>query len=156
MKKKIFITLCTIFMAILPQTISADEIEQADLKNQDVRLFANIASTYTVKLPSEVDVTNLNTSFKIAFKGNISSNEQISVSMPEHVNLVDDKKFTTGHDLIDIAVSVDKNDFIYSDLEEKLYIEDAEATVSLAHATIPAGNWSVTLPITIGLTDRVK
>lgn len=142
--------LVMICVSLFPLTAFAEDVEATTNGTQNVELYANVVSSYTVKLPRKVDVKNNETSFEIEIKGDIAGDEKLTVTVPESASLLETA--VNSHNSIALTVANEKNVFTYSDLKSD-YVSggDGSSTVSITHSTIPAGNWSVNLPIVIAL-----
>lgn len=152
--KKIMITFLTSMMLFASaNAVFAEETETETDKDTTVQLYAEVTSTYTVKLPKKVDVTNKSVSFDVQAKGSISSDEKISVAFDQTAQLKDNND-TNGRSSIALTISNYAHDFLYSVLEVATYGNDAKFSVGVTHDNdIPAGSWSVDLPVTIALAN---
>lgn len=152
--KKILTTVLVSMMALMiPSGIFADTAYNEVDSDSNVKLYANVDSTYTVKFPQEVDVTAKSTDIFVQAKGNISSDKKISVALASSANLEDQSQATKKRDSIALTVTNNTHDFAYSDLKAD-YDNTVAFTANVAHTNdIPAGSWSVNLPVTIALAS---
>ncbi|MDO4940922.1 MAG: hypothetical protein Q4E33_04440 [Erysipelotrichaceae bacterium] len=150
--KKLMITLLTSMMLFaLPNAVWAEEETNTETdKDTTVQLYAEVGSEYTVKLPKKVNVKDKSVSFDVQAKGNISSDKKIAVAFSESA-LLKDANSTDGRQSISLTISNGTHDFLYTVLEPN-YSNDAKFAVGVTHENdIPAGSWSVDLPVTIAL-----
>ncbi|MBQ0036650.1 MAG: hypothetical protein KBT35_07010 [Firmicutes bacterium] len=150
--KKLMVTLLTSMMLFaLPNAVWAEEGTETETdKDTTVQLYAEVGSEYTVKLPKKVNVKDKSVSFDVQAKGNISSDEKIAVAFAESAQLKDSNN-TGGRQSIALTITNGTHDFLYTVLEST-YGNDAKFAVGVTHENdIPAGSWSVDLPVTIAL-----
>ena len=131
---------------LIPHGVFADEQEV----NEDatVLLTATKLSTYTVKLPQSVDVSENSVSFDVLAKGDIIATKQLSISSGNSATLSD----TYGRANVSVTVSKSGSAFTYDVLPAN-YDNTKKVTFTLTHATLGAGSYSGELPITISLDN---
>lgn len=160
MKKLMTAVLAACMVIAIPSTIFADEVQdvpqvvdQDSQEETSVKLYAEVGSTYAVRLPEKVDVETSPKGFDVEAKGDISSTEKLSVSFPETATLVDTNTGASKKDDIDLTISNNSHDFAYDDLKDD-YDENVKFTVSVSHDdAVTAGTWEVDLPVTITLAS---
>ena len=151
---KITALMALLTLVFLPLSVLGEDQEVTGDGSADVKLYAKLESTYTVKLPKSVDITTSGTTFDYLVKGEIASNETLVVSIPGSCTIHETD--SAGVDLEagrpDITVTLvnsDTDGFGYSELPTEY--GDAKGTVTVTHSGIPAGYWQGDLGITIGL-----
>lgn len=160
MKKLMTAVLAACMIISIPSTIFADEVQdvpqvvdQDSQEETSVKLYAEVGSTYAVRLPEKVDVETSPKGFDVEAKGDISSTEKLSVSFPETATLADTNTGANKKDDIELTISNNSHDFAYDDLKAD-YDTDVKFTVSVSHESdITAGIWEVDLPVTIALAS---
>ena len=151
MKKFLTALIATAVVLGIPSAVYAEEQETDE--NTTVRLYANVESSYTVRLPEEVDVEDLSTDFTVEALGDISSAEKISVAFDSSATLTDQNPSDDKRDGIALTVTNGTFDFTYDVLSDE-YTDAAAQTVTVSHEeTIPAGIWEVSLPVSISLVE---
>ena len=154
--KKILTTLLTAAMIVAtPAAIFADEDPQ-ELENPStgtIKLIASKTSSYTVKLPKVVDVSDNEKVINIYAKGDVDASKKIMVveSSDETHYLKDDAGKKTKKKLTVTA----GNGILGSDVGED-YNNDKYTTLTITHDDIAAGSWTCNLPIVIRLDDVVS
>ncbi|MBO7677519.1 MAG: hypothetical protein J6S49_08400, partial [Erysipelotrichaceae bacterium] len=99
-------------------------------------------------LPSTVDVLNNSVDFIVQVKGDITADKQLSISSGSTATLTD----SLGRANVTVNVSKVGGPFTYDQLPSDYNSTDI-VTFTLTHATLAAGSYSGTLPITIGLEN---
>ena len=159
--KKILTILCAGLLMTSPLAILAEgPAEQVDETNNyvtedsdaNVKLYAEVTSTYSVKIPKEFDVTLTETNLKIYAKGDISADEKLSISyQKDDVALKEVSDSATKHDDVALTLTGDNVDLLWNQLLGD-YEENPNLTINIKHAVLAAGYWETNLPITIALT----
>ena len=154
MKKSLTI-LCTLLMMITSTaTMFADEnnIVVEENKTVDVELYAEVTSTYSVKIPKKFDVKETETNLVIYAKGDITANERLAISyknqdvaLSETAKSADDK-----HPDVPLTLTGDAVSFSWDQIRND-YPQNSSLTINIKHAALKAGYWSTNLPITIAL-----
>ena len=156
LKSILFLVLA--ILIFLPLSIDADDQDITD--SGVVKLYANIGSTYTVKLPKSVDITEPGTTFDYYLKGDLDGKSRIVVSCPQTTTIreYNDGGVTlgeSGHP--DVTASMTNSntdgfgyDVINSDYDESL-TSKAKGTITIDHNGLPAGCWRGILNIKISL-----
>ena len=151
MKKILTTLMVAMLMAIVPMNLFAEG--DTDLGNNPtsgtVELYANVASEYSVKFPSRVDVTPTSKTFNVYAKGDIASDETLTISYDNssEIKLVDVN--TSGKEDIALNISVTGNTFTYETLP--VNYSDTSALFTITHAAITAGAYEADLPLVISL-----
>lgn len=154
--RKYLSLLLALLLSLSPTAISAtdDYNEVTSDGDQTIELYALVTSSYTVKLPKSVDVSTSGTTFTIEVKGDIAADEQISISFDDcSLSETSVKTGDDAHEDIELTVSADVETFTFDLIEADTYAETGKATVTVTHDTIPAGDWSADLSVTISLND---
>ena len=153
MKKFLTVLLSAAMLIAAPATIFADEniqelgsTDESDVDGS-IDLEAIIVSSYTLKLPTKVDVKNNSTTFDIYAKGDVDGAKKIVISEDNAGNneLTDASGVKTAQKL---TVSFGQG-ILGSDI--KADYDTAKETVTVTHDTLLAGSWSCELPIVIQL-----
>lgn len=151
MKKILTVLMVTALMIGLPMSnVFADqELNEGDSEGT-VELVALKASSYTVKLPVQVDVSELSTTFKALIKGDVDGSKKIV--------LAEDK--TGGDNYLKDEAELKPDILLNINIDKAMNGEDIFAeytldgiTFTVTHDAIAAGNYRCDLPITITLTD---
>ena len=154
MKKIFTIALAFSLMLLMPGAIFAEENNEQEITSagsENVELYAEVDSTYTVRLPQKVDVTNKTKTFDVDAYGNISSQKKVSVVFNTSAQLLDKNTSNNKREAISLTISNNSHDFTFDQLEDD-YCDDVKFTVTVTHSEdIPAGSWSVNLPVVISL-----
>lgn len=69
------------------QSINAEDNKVTKEGDQNVLLFSNVVSQYTVRLPKVVDISNNSSSFEIEAKGDIAGTEVLTIEVPEDMKI---------------------------------------------------------------------
>ena len=154
MKKSLTI-LCTLLMMVTSTaTMFAEEndIVVEENKTVDVKLYAEVTSTYSVLIPKEFNVKETETNLVIYAKGDITANERLAISyknqdvaLSETATNADDK-----HPDVPLTLSGDAASFSWDQIKDD-YLQNSSLTINIKHAALKAGYWSTNLPITIAL-----
>lgn len=147
--KKLFTLLFATLMVLLPAGVFADE-QEVTSDSATVQLTASKASSYKVKLPQTVDVSSNSTTFNVYAKGDIASNQKITVSVGEGDHILKDV-LTTSSKQANLSVSVSNGDFLFENLGVENYSQEKYATFTVTHETLSAGSYAYNLPIVIEL-----
>lgn len=155
MKKILTVLLTTLMVMAIPANVFAqegDNVQEISSTSATLELYAKKASSYTIKLPSKVDVSSTSTTVSISACGNVSGSEQIVIEenkgesgttvnyLQDVTDLKDDKALTVS---VDTAIS---GTDITADYNQK-----AVATMTITHDELDAGDYTCNLPITIKL-----
>ena len=154
MKKILTALLATALLVATPSAIFADENPNQELNTPSsgsIELFATVASSYTLKLPKKVDVSAASTEIKIYAKGDVDGGKKI---------MVREKVETGGHSLADkaskqqaVALTVTAGTGINGKDVGADYNDEKYTTLTVAHGTLGAADWSCNLPIVISLDN---
>lgn len=147
--KKIFTLLFATLMVLLPVGVFADE-QEVSVNSATVQLTATKGSTYKVKLPQTVDVSENSTTFNVYAKGDIATNQKISVSVGEGDHALKDV-LEDSLKQMDISIDVSNGDFLFAKLGVTNYSLEDFATFTVTHETLSAGSYIYNLPIVIEL-----
>lgn len=157
--KKILTVLLAIAMITTTSTgIFAEENEQeiatgatlADLSGK-INLEAIKASSYTVKLPKKVDVSNNSTTFDILAKGDVDASKKIViVEGNQGQNKLTDQAAVGAKTAVSLTVSFNGG-ILGKDIQAAY--GTAKDTVTITHSDLAAATWKCELPITIKLQD---
>ena len=161
MKKLLTAILATCMLLAMPSAIFADTTDddtqtydKSTAEQKKVRLYADVDSTYTVRLPQQVNVKEKSKDFDVDAKGNISSTKKVSVAFDGSASLVDTNTSDKKKESISLTITNNTHDFLFDDLLADDYNDTAKFTVNVAHDDeIPAGTWEVYLPVTISLAS---
>jgi len=148
--KKILMLMCVAMLLSVPNNVFAETDEEVTGNDATVSLIAAKASSYTVKLPKTVDVTDNTKTFDIFAKGDISADKQLVVTCQQ-----------TGLYLEDVVPGSNKRMPISASISDGTFTYDAlagdytqrKAVVTITHESLPAGNFHCDLPVTITLAE---
>ena len=144
--KKFTVLVILLLAMVLPVSVAAEDQEVS--ADTTVALIASRTSTYYALLPSTVDVLNNSVDFIVQVKGDITADKQLSISSGSTATLTD----SLGRANVTVNVSKVGGPFTYDQLPSDYNSTDI-VTFTLTHATLAAGSYSGTLPITIGLEN---
>ncbi|MBP5279424.1 MAG: hypothetical protein J6Z03_02990 [Erysipelotrichaceae bacterium] len=144
--KKFTVLVILLLAIVLPVSVAAEDQEVS--ADTTVALIASRTSTYYALLPSTVDVLNNSVDFIVQVKGDITADKQLSISSGSTATLTD----SLGRANVTVNVSKVGGPFTYDQLPSDYNSTDI-VTFTLTHATLAAGSYSGTLPITIGLEN---
>ena len=145
-------------LAFFPLSIAAED--QDITESGSVKLYAMIESSYTVKLPKSVDITESGTTFDYYLKGDLDGSSKVVVSCPTTsvVKEYNDSGVTlgeSGHPDVTVRLSNSNTTGFGYDVIGKEYDESASSkakgTITIEHDGLSAGNWQGDLGITITL-----
>lgn len=153
--KKI-LTVLSVFMMLvaMPIGILAEDDDTTLSNNPEegtVELYANVASTYSVKFPTRVDVTPTSKDFNVYAKGDIASDETLTISYDDSETINLDDGNATTKSLIPLTINVSSNEFGFDDLPAD-FDDNVYAQFSITHAAITAGHYTADLPLVIELS----
>lgn len=120
--------------------------------NGSVDLVAEVASTYTIKLPKEIDVTNEEVSVDILAKGDVDGAKKIVIS---ESNAGQNKLADLANKNEAEALTITFGSGIEGKDIDAAY-GTAKDTMTISHATLKAGSWKCVLPILIKLETVTK
>lgn len=112
-----------------------------ETSSDSISLSYSIEPTYSVVLPSIVDVSNDTSQFSIRVSGDIYADAYLEVIFAET------SKITNGRDNETVYVSQEKTHFTYSELSDS----GVTSTITLTHGSLKAGTYSGQLNLTITL-----
>ena len=144
--KKFAILVVMLLAMIMPASLAAEDQEVS--ANTTVALIAQKTSTYYASLPTTVDVLNNSVDFIVKVKGDITADKQLSITSGSTATLAD----SLGRSNVTVNVSHSGGPFTYDQLPSDYNNSDI-VTFTLTHATLGAGTYSGTLPITISLDN---
>lgn len=150
MKKILTVLLSAAMVVAAPASIFADEFQQIEnnVNEGTILLEASKASSYTVKLPTKVNVSNDSTTFNIYAKGDVDGSKMVVVEAQAGDHYIkDDAKLKADKKLTITAGDGIKGEFIGED-----YDLEKGTTMTLVHDPIEAGSWNGELPILIKLS----
>lgn len=154
--KKILTVLCSVgLLMAMPVNVFADEYEVKADGTKNVDLVANATSSYTVKIPKQVDVSDGDEDLTILAKGDIASDEKIAISYDDsNCALKDTSEATTKQEDVALTISFvdDVCDFLFDDIKGD-FANNSKVVINIKHGGIPAGSFAAVLPITIALTS---
>lgn len=120
--------------------------------NGSVDLVAEVVSTYTIKLPKEIDVTNEEVSVDILAKGDVDGAKKIVISESNagQNKLADLANKNEAETLtITFGSGIEGKDIAAA-------YGTAKDTMTISHAALKAGSWKCVLPILIKLENVTK
>lgn len=101
-----------------------------------------ITPTYTITMPSIVDISDNQVSFNFSVNGDIYYDSYLQIEFDEQVTI------SNGYITDVVYVSQDKTDFTYND-----FSNNSSATVNINHNKLSAGNWTGELKLVISLKE---
>lgn len=158
MKKSLTILCALLMMVTSFASVFADETpgDQEFIvstpQDVNVKLYAQVASSYSVKIPKEFDVTATNTSLVIYAKGDITANERLSISYTNSNIALSETATNTADKHADVPLTLtgDAVNLKWNQID-KDYLQNSNLSINIQHAALTAGYWSTNLPITIAL-----
>ncbi|MBQ3295897.1 MAG: hypothetical protein IJH00_05420 [Erysipelotrichaceae bacterium] len=144
--KKLIVLAVMLLALIVPNRVAAEDQEVS--ADTSVALIATRTSTYYASLPTVVDVLNNSVDFIVKVKGDITADKQLNITSGETATLSD----SLGRSSVTVNVSHSGGPFTYDELPAEYNNSDI-VTFTLTHATLGAGTYSGTLPITISLDN---
>lgn len=120
--------------------------------NGSVDLVAEVVSTYTIKLPKEIDVTNEEVSVDILAKGDVDGAKKIVIS---ESNAGQNKLADLANKNEAEALTITFGSGIEGKDIAAAY-GTAKDTMTISHAALKAGSWKCVLPILIKLENVTK
>ncbi len=144
--KKLIVLAVMLLLSIAPNSVAAEDQEVS--ADTSVALIATRTSTYYASLPTVVDVLNNSVDFIVKVKGDITADKQLNITSGETATLTD----SLGRSNVTVNVSHSGGPFTYDELPSEYNNSDI-VTFTLTHATLGAGTYSGTLPITISLDN---
>lgn len=144
--KKLIVLAVMLLALIVPNSVAAEDQEVS--ADTSVALIATRTSTYYASLPTVVDVLNNSVDFIVKVKGDITADKQLNITSGETATLSD----SLGRSSVTVNVSHSGGPFTYDELPAEYNNSDI-VTFTLTHATLGAGTYSGTLPITISLDN---
>lgn len=144
--KKFAILAVLLMTMIMPYSLAAEDQEVSS--DTTVALIASRTSTYYASLPTVVDVLNNSVDFIVKVKGDITADKQLNITSGSTATLAD----ALGRSNVTVNVSHSGGPFTYDQLPAD-YNDSDVVTFTLTHATLGAGTYSGTLPITISLDN---
>lgn len=156
MKKVLTMLLVAAMVIVAPASVFAEENELSPATSQtevtgSVDLVANIVSTYTIKLPKQIDVSGLSTSVDIFAKGDVDGSKKIVIS---ETNAGQNKIADLANKNTAEALTVGFGSGIEGKDIDASY-GTAKDTMTITHAALKAGSWKCVLPILIKLENIV-
>lgn len=156
--KKVLTVLCSMALLLaFPANILADESNDNDVTSdgtENVTLYAEATSSYTVRLPLRVNVADASSTITIQAKGDIASDEEILITYDDSSCVLQDQSGadTTQDDVtLTFEFDEDKDAFLFNEITGE-FAANSTVVINVTHDAIPAGSWEATLPITIALT----
>ena len=149
MKKILTILMLAALVLASPANIFAEDQElNQDSTSGTVKLTAEKASTYTVKLPTSVDVSANSATFTAYIKGDVDGAKKLVIAEDTNkgTNVLKNNAVTGRN--VDLTISVDKS-INGSDITSE-YTSDG-IVITVSHAAIAAGTYTCDLPLTISL-----
>ena len=149
MKKILTVLLASAMMFVAPAGVFADELQELEENPTEgtIQLVASKTSSYTVKLPKVLDVSDDSTTFDIQAKGDVDGAMKVVVEKATGDHLLADN---SGKNEAKVLTITNGNGIAGSVIEEN-YAEAAKDSMTIVHDSISAGDWSYELPIVIRL-----
>ena len=149
MKKILTILMLAALVLASPANIFAEDQElNQDSTSGTVKLTAEKASTYTVKLPTSVDVSATSATFTAYIKGDVDGAKKLVIAEDTNNGTNVLKNNAVAGRNVDLTISVDKS-INGSDITSE-YTSDG-IVITVSHAAIAAGTYTCDLPLTISL-----
>ena len=112
------------------------------IKAETIQMMSNIEPTYTIMLPTKVDITDENIEFSYYVKADIYANSKLVIKFNE-ATIKDAKKE------FEVEVEQDKYEYTYNELSDSY----DEYKVYLSHDKLPAGCYEGDLSVIIKMVD---
>lgn len=155
MKKYLTILLTVLMFFTSSATMFADEVEvtqNSENKEVNVQLYADVTSTYSVKIPAKFDVKPVSTTLNIFAKGDISADETLSITYKNSdVALKETGTSQTKHPDVPLTLTGEAASLSWNQIDKAEYGNNAHLAITITHDVIAAGYWTTDLPITIAL-----
>lgn len=133
------ILLSFLFMNLFVSLISAQEIDEDG--TYQIFLSYDNKPSYSLLLPTSVDVSENNSSFDFSLKGQIYYDQSLCIDFDSVVEI------TNGFENKDVFVSQEKNTWDYEEMPD----EFVDYTVTLNHDDLKAGTYKGSLNVLITL-----
>lgn len=148
MKINKYVLASLVCTALVPMSVCAEDTVVTSPTDETIQLTANKTSSYTVTLPKIVDISTNETKFNVKVKGDINSNETITVTMND-THLSETASTESKHEDVPVSVTFgDGKSFAYKAADIK---DENIKQATLTHDTLPAGTWSGSLTVNIAV-----
>lgn len=137
--KKIFLIL--LLAICTTKTIQADEYGNEG--TYSISLSCTSLPSYSVKIPTSIDISNPNTTLTFYVKGDIYADQELSVVFDSTATISCANKNETAY------ISQDKSSWNYSQLTNTYN----DSSISISHNDLSAGKWSGILNVVISLQE---
>lgn len=115
--------------------------------NFNISLSCDIKPSYSIKLPTSIDVVNNDTSFDYYVKADIQNNQVLKIVFDSYTTIKN-----SNNETINVDVMQNKNSWLCSELSNTYQ----KYAITLNHEALPAGTWSGDLNIMITLTGGTQ
>ena len=154
MKKILTVLFVTMMMVVLPANIFADEdMNEVTGNSATVELEALKASTYKVKLPRKVDVSDASKSFNVLTAGDIAASEELVIAY-DNTSTIYLSDIVSGSEKADVALGISVSGGTFHSDDLAVNYGDAKAVFTITHGALQAGKYTAVLPVTITLQNR--
>lgn len=137
-----------LLISLLLLNIFANDVYASEyIGNYDISLSCDIKPSYSIKLPTSIDVTNNTTYFDYYVKADIQNNQILKIIFDSYA-----KVKNINDEIVNINVNQNKDSWLCSELTNTYQ----KYTITLDHDTLPAGTWSGDLNIMITLTGGTQ
>ena len=124
-----------LFFNLFVSSIKADE-------NYNISLIYDKLPSYTIKIPTQIDITNNDVSLEYFVKGDIYANQILNVVFEKETYITD------GKQNVKVNCAQNKTTYLDSELSDSYLKQE----VMISHAYIPAGSFTGELNVEIYLT----
>ncbi|MBQ3295034.1 MAG: hypothetical protein IJI83_07105 [Oscillospiraceae bacterium] len=151
MKKILSVLLVAMMLAIMPATVFADgDTNEVTGDSATVELEASMTSSYRVRLPKKVDVSDATKTFDVYVCGDIAASEELVIAYTNNETLyLHDTVTGSSKADVPLNISVSGNTFAHNVLPATY--DTAKATFTVTHNALQAGRYSAIMPVTITL-----
>lgn len=137
--KKIILSLLLCFLFI--NNINGETITH--ISDNTISLSYNIAPTYSVILPTTIDITNNKSEFNFTVSGDIYADTYLEIIFDQCTYISSEK------DNIEVTINQAKTNFTYEELSNS----NINSSITLNHNDLKAGNYQGYLNLTITLKE---
>ena len=154
MKKYLTVLFVAMMMVILPANIFAEEgMNEVTDDSATVELEAIKASSYKVKLPKKVDVSETSKTFNVFTAGDIAASEELVISY-DSTSTIYLQDVVSGSDKANVALGINAADGTFHSDDLNVDYGDAKAVFTITHGALQAGKYAAVLPVTITLQNK--
>lgn len=151
MIKKMLIATISFLIVLMPKNVMAEEIKQKQLETANVRLYANVNPSYTIRIPKEIILNDHSSTYELSIKGNLKEENEIQIQVPNKISIFNDEENKNNQNTYSIITSTN---LLTSKSVKTEYSNDSKVQLTLLNENENNDTKKVILPLKIRVLER--